>query len=106
MELRRADENEGLTQTGGRISARRQRLYPGPTVRAGFNFRRSGLRNANTNVPVKMVFSASGAIALTSVFVALAGEFIATANAVAVAGFGSGLNGYEGHKVCSPQKIT
>jgi hypothetical protein len=44
-----------------------------------------------------MVLSAGGAVGLTGVFIAQAGEFVASADAIAVTGFGSGLDGDERH---------
>ena len=50
------------------------------------------MRNADANVPVQMVLGAGGAVSFASIFIALAGEFVATANAVAVTCFRSGLD--------------
>src|SRR5882762_496923 len=44
-----------------------------------------------------MVLSAGGAVGFTGVFIAQAGEFVASADAIAVAGFGSGLDRDERH---------
>jgi hypothetical protein len=44
-----------------------------------------------------MVFGAGGAVAFAGILIAEAGEFVATADAIAVAGFGGGLDGNERH---------
>src|SRR5216684_3116314 len=44
-----------------------------------------------------MVLSAGGAVGFTGVFIAQAGELVASADAIAVAGFGSSLDGGERH---------
>jgi hypothetical protein len=51
-----------------------------------------GLGNACADVQVHMIFGASGAVAFAGVFIAEAGQFVAAADAIAVAGFGSGLD--------------
>jgi len=45
-----------------------------------------------------MVLSTGGAVALAGVFIAEAGEFIAAADAIAVARFGGGLDGDKCHR--------
>jgi hypothetical protein len=44
-----------------------------------------------------MVFGAGGAVAFAGIFIAEAGELVATADAIAVAGFGGCLDGNERH---------
>jgi hypothetical protein len=51
-----------------------------------------GLGNACADVQVHMIFGASRAVAFASVFIAEAGQFVTAADAIAVAGFGSGLD--------------
>ena len=53
--------------------------------------------NTDAGIPVEMVFAAGGAVTLASVFIAQAGEFIAAADTIAVAGFGRGFDGDERH---------
>jgi hypothetical protein len=53
-----------------------------------------------------MFLGTSGAISLAGVFVALAGEFVASTDAVTVTGFGSGLDRYQGHSALQDLKIT
>ena len=50
-----------------------------------------------------MIFPASGAVALARIFITQAGQFIASADAIAVAGFRSGLDGNERHSVSGYQ---
>ena len=58
---------------------------------------RGGLWNAGTGIQLKVIFAAGGAVAFTRFVVAQAGQLIASADAVAVAGFGSRLNRNERH---------
>jgi hypothetical protein len=44
-----------------------------------------------------MVFGAGGAVAFAGIFIAEAGELVATADAIAVAGLGGCLDGNERH---------
>jgi len=44
-----------------------------------------------------MVFGAGRAVAFAGIFIAEAGQFVATADAIAVAGFGGCLDGDERH---------
>jgi len=61
------------------------------------DFCRGGLGNADAGVQVDVIFAASGAVALAGIFIAQAGQFIAAANAIAVARFRSRLNRNERH---------
>ena len=63
----------------------------------GRNLDRCGVREANARIQLQMIFAARGAISFTCVFVAQASQLIASADAVAVAGFRSGFNGHERH---------
>jgi len=65
----------------------------------GFQFYRSWFRNAQAGVPLKMILGAGGAIAFAGIFIALAGQIVTAADAIAIAGSGSGFNGYESHSV-------
>ncbi len=58
---------------------------------------RRGLRNAGAGVQLKVIFAAGGAVAFARFVVTQASQFIASADAIAVAGFGSGLNGDKRH---------
>jgi hypothetical protein len=55
------------------------------------------LGNASADVQVHVIFGASRAVAFAGVFVAEAGELIAAADAIAIAGFRSGLDGDQRH---------
>jgi hypothetical protein len=59
---------------------------------------RGGLRNAGAGVQLEVIFAAGGAVAFACFVVAQAGQLIASADAVAVAGFGSRLNRNERHR--------
>ena len=54
-------------------------------------------RNADAGVQIDVLFAAGGAIAFAGTFIPQAGEFVAAADAVAVAGFGCRLDGDECH---------
>ena len=74
--------------------------HGGGPLRAGDARRdecRCRLGDSGAGVQLKMVLSAGGAVGFTGVFIAQAGELVASANAIAVAGFGSGLDGDERH---------
>jgi len=58
---------------------------------------RGWLGNSRTGVQLQMVFGAGGAVALAGVLIAQAGELVASADAIAVAGFGGRLDGDERH---------
>ena len=57
-----------------------------------------GLGNACADVQIHVIFGASRAVAFAGVFIAEAGQFVAAADAIAVAGFGSGFDGDECHR--------
>jgi hypothetical protein len=95
-----------LAEAGGRIGAGGEGLDAGSSGSSGFNLGWRGLRDPDADVPVQMVLGTGGTVSLASVFIALAGELIATADAVAVTGFGSSLDGYQGHSSALQQKIT
>jgi hypothetical protein len=65
-------------------------------VRRDFGGSRDG--DANAEVPVEMILAASRAISLAGILIPKAGEFIAAANAVAVAGLGRGFDWDQGHR--------
>src|SRR5438874_9819671 len=75
----------------------------GPTVsrRICRDFGGSGIRQANARVEPKMILPARGAIALARVFIAQAGQFVAAADAIAIAGFRSSFDGNESHEAPS-----
>jgi hypothetical protein len=89
-------------ETGGGIGARGKRFDRRRRV-VRLDLGRRGLGDTNTLIAVQMLLGTSGAIAFAAVLVALAGEFVATANTIAVASFRRGLYGYEGHGM-SPAK--
>jgi len=60
---------------------------------------RRGIGQADAGVHLQVVLAARGAVAFARVFIAQAGQFVAPANAIAVAGFRSGLNRHKGHGV-------
>ena len=74
----------------------------------GLHLARRGTRNADAGVPVEMVFAAGGTITFARIFVAEAGQFVASADAIAVASFRRGLDGNECHRcpLAYPQTIT
>jgi hypothetical protein len=86
-------------EPGRRIGGRRQLTggLASGRIRRDFGGSRDG--NANSEVPVEMIFPASRAISLAGILVAKTGEFVAAANAVAVTSFGSGFDRYEWHGV-------
>ena len=65
-------------------------------IRRDFGGSRDG--DANAEVPVEMILAASRAISLAGILIPKAGEFIAAANAVTVAGFGRGFDWDQGHR--------
>jgi hypothetical protein len=87
-----------LAQAAGGIGGRR---HGGSAVIAWgvrrYVYRR-GLWNAGTGIQFKVIFAAGGAVAFARFVVAQAGQLIASADAVAVAGFGSRLNRNERHR--------
>lgn len=87
-----------LTQPRGRVRAWGQRLYRGLTV-VGLNFDRRWLGHAHSGVALQVFLGAGGAIALAGIFVALASQFIATADAIAITSFRRCFYGYECHGV-------
>jgi hypothetical protein len=62
-----------LAEAGGRIGARRKRLERGMLAAVSFDFDGCRLGNANAGIAVQVFLGASGAVAFTAVFVALAG---------------------------------
>ncbi len=48
---------------------------------------RGGLRNAGADIPIDVISSAGGAVAFAGIFVAKASQFVAAADAIAVARF-------------------
>jgi len=73
--------------------------------RARGNPCRRGLWDADSGIPIQVSLATSGAVALASIFVAQAGQFITATHAVAIAGFRSGFDGNQSHG-CLQQKIT
>src|SRR5713101_1093049 len=57
----------------------------------------SRLGDSRTGIYLKMVFGAGRAEAFARILIAQAGKLVAAADAIAVAGFGSGLDGDERH---------
>lgn len=55
------------------------------------------IRQANAAVQLQMLFAARRTVSFARIFIAEAGQLIASADAVAVAGFRCGLNGNKGH---------
>jgi hypothetical protein len=86
-----------LAKAGGRIGARRQLPDALRVERIRAHFGGSGMWKAHAGVPVQMVFTAGWAVALAGVLVAEAGELVATANAIAIAGGGSGFQWNQWH---------
>jgi len=75
----------------------------GPTVsrRVCRDFGGSWIRQADARVEPKVILSARGAVAFARVFIAQAGQFVAAADAVAIAGFRGGFDGNESHEAPS-----
>jgi hypothetical protein len=92
-----------LAQARRGIRSRRKGFYRRLRSAIGRDFCRSGLCHTNTGIPVKMILRANRAVTFAGIFIPLAGQGIATAYAVAVAGLRSGLYGYECHGA-SPAK--
>ena len=65
--------------------------------RIGRNLDRCWVRQANTGVPLHMVFPAGGAIALSRIFIAQAGQLIATTDAIAITGLRSRFDRNQSH---------
>jgi hypothetical protein len=87
----------GSAEAGWRIGSGRE-LAGGLTGRRiGRHLSRGGNGDTNPDVPIEMILAASWAVSLTGVLIAKAGEFVATANAIAIAGFGRGLDRDEWH---------
>src|SRR5271157_3055231 len=90
---------EGSVTLAGRISRLRNLRMRRWRTRARFDLRRRGIRNSNPLVHGKVLLSAPRTIALSCVFVAKAGQFVAAVDAIAVSGGGSSLDGYKGHRM-------
>lgn len=63
----------------------------------GRNFDRRGIRQANTSVQFQVVFPASRAVSFPRVFIAQAGQLVASTDAIAITGLGSRLNRNQSH---------
>lgn len=93
-----------LAETGRRIRTGWKRFDRGGRGTVSFDFDGCRLRDANTGVPVKVLLSASRAIAFAGVFVTLASQFVTPANTIAIAGFRRRFYRYEGHGVLFLEK--
>ena len=91
-------------EAGRRIGGRRKLAGGLASGRIRQHFGGSGDGDAHAQIPVEMIFAASRAISLASILVAKAGEFVAAANAVTVASFGSGLDRDQWHRFPSDDK--
>lgn len=65
--------------------------------RIGRNLDRCWIRQANTGVPLHMVFPAGGAIALSRIFIAQAGQLITTTDTIAITGLRSRFDRNQSH---------
>jgi hypothetical protein len=82
-----------LAQASWRVGAGRERLNPAADAALCRDLGRAGLRNADADVPVQMIFRTGRTVTLARIFIALAGQFIAATNAIAIASFRSGFDG-------------
>src|SRR2546429_8265599 len=97
----RRDQRGGSAQAAGGIGGGRHAGGPTVSRRICRDFGGSGIRQANARVEPKMILPARGAIALARVFIAQAGQFVAAADAIAIAGFRSSFDGNESHEAPS-----
>ena len=92
-----------LPQPPGRIGGGGHRGSAGAVRGVCRELNRRRIRQANAGVPVDVFFAASGAVAFAGILIAQAGQLIAAADAVAIPGFRSGLDGNKSHSVRRPQ---
>src|SRR5215469_3763235 len=95
-----------LPQAARGIGGGRHGSASATSGRIGRDLYRRRIWQANARVELKMILPARGTIALAGIFVAQAGQFVAAADAIAVAGFRSCFDGNESHGAPSKPDST